>query len=177
MGTVYTSVDQLIGRTPLLELTGIERKLGLTARVVAKLELFNPAGSVKDRVARQMLDERPDLLSLQEIYMVAESYGKGTSGYEKAMAAAAEFYPDSPAVQGDRALAAISRGDNAEAVRLLSGSDATASNAELQNILGVALAQTGQYGEAADCLGRAADMGSEAAKHNLGELNAVIDQL
>ena len=65
----------------------------------------------------------------------------------------------------------------AEAVRLLSGSDATASNAELQNILGVALAQTGQYDEAADCLGRAADMGSEAAKHNLGELNAVIDQL
>ena len=57
MGTVYTSVDQLIGRTPLLELTGIERKLGLTARVVAKLELFNPAGSVKDRVARQMLDD------------------------------------------------------------------------------------------------------------------------
>ncbi len=57
MGTVYTSVDQLIGRTPLLELAGIERKLGLTARVVAKLELFNPAGSVKDRVARQMLDD------------------------------------------------------------------------------------------------------------------------
>lgn len=127
--------------------------------------------------ARQMLDERPDLLSLQEIYMVAESYGKGTSGYEKAMAAAAEYYPDSPAVLGDRALAAIGRGDSAEAVRLLSGSNATASNAELQNILGVALAQTGQYDEAADCLGRAADMGSEAAEHNLGELNAVIDQL
>ena len=124
-----------------------------------------------------MLEQRPELLSLQEIYMVAESYGKGTSGYEKAMAAAAEFYPDSPAVLGDRALAAIGRGDNAEAVRLLSGSDATASNAELQNILGVALAQTGQYDEAADCLGKAAGMGSESAVHNLSELNKVTDQL
>ena len=127
--------------------------------------------------ARQMLEQRPELLSLEEIYRVADSYGKGTPGYDRAMRAAAEYYPDSPAVLGDRALAAIGRGDSAEAVRLLSGSNATASNAELQNILGVAFAQTGQYDEAADCLGRAADMGSEAAEHNLGELNAVIDQL
>lgn len=54
---VYTSVDQLIGRTPLLELTRTERELGLSARVLVKLERFNPAGSVKDRVARQMLDD------------------------------------------------------------------------------------------------------------------------
>lgn len=127
--------------------------------------------------ARQMLDERPDLLSLQEIYMVAESYGKGTSGYEKAMAAAAEYYPDSPAVLGDRALAAIGRGDYAEAARLLSASDVTYGNAELLNMLGVARAQSGRYDEAADCLGKAAGMGSESAVHNLSELNKVTDQL
>ncbi|MBM6867011.1 cysteine synthase A [Collinsella tanakaei] len=57
MGHVFTSVDQLIGHTPLLELTALESELSLGARVLAKLELFNPAGSVKDRVARQMLDD------------------------------------------------------------------------------------------------------------------------
>ena len=57
MSKIFTSVDQLIGRTPLLELADIERELGLGARVLAKLEYFNPAGSVKDRVARRMLDD------------------------------------------------------------------------------------------------------------------------
>ena len=57
MSAINTSIDQLIGNTPLLELTGIERELGLGARVVAKLEYFNPAGSAKDRVARRILDD------------------------------------------------------------------------------------------------------------------------
>ena len=57
MGKVYTSVDQLIGHTPLLELSHIEREEGLRARVLVKLECFNPAGSVKDRVAKAMLDD------------------------------------------------------------------------------------------------------------------------
>ncbi len=57
MSNIYTSADQLIGRTPLLELTHIEKTLGLKAKIVAKLEYFNPAGSVKDRVARAMLDD------------------------------------------------------------------------------------------------------------------------
>ena len=57
MGTVYTSIDQLIGHTPLLEVTALERELNLQARVLVKLEYFNPAGSVKDRVAKRMLDE------------------------------------------------------------------------------------------------------------------------
>lgn len=56
MATIYTSAAQLIGKTPLLELTQIEKKLGLQARVLAKLECFNPSGSVKDRAARAMLD-------------------------------------------------------------------------------------------------------------------------
>ncbi len=57
MGKIYTSMEQLIGRTPLLELTHLEQELGLGARVLAKLEYFNPAGSVKDRAAKAMLDE------------------------------------------------------------------------------------------------------------------------
>ena len=61
---IYTSATQLIGRTPLLELTGIERELGLSVRLLAKLEYFNPAGSVKDRVALAMIEdaERQGLL-------------------------------------------------------------------------------------------------------------------
>ncbi len=57
MSRIYTAVDQLIGHTPLLELTGIEKELGLKARLLAKLEAFNPAGSVKDRVALRMIDD------------------------------------------------------------------------------------------------------------------------
>lgn len=57
MSNVYTSIDQLIGRTPLLELTHIEQAYGLKARVLGKLEYFNPAGSVKDRIAKSMIDE------------------------------------------------------------------------------------------------------------------------
>lgn len=57
MANIYTSVDQLIGRTPLLELTRVEKKYGLKGRLLAKLESFNPAGSVKDRVGKAMLDD------------------------------------------------------------------------------------------------------------------------
>ena len=57
MSRIYTSVDQLIGRTPLLELVHTEKREGLEARILAKLEFLNPAGSVKDRVAKVMLDE------------------------------------------------------------------------------------------------------------------------
>ena len=57
MGKIYTSVDQLIGGTPLLELTHLERELGLSARILGKLESFNPGGSAKDRIAKSMLDD------------------------------------------------------------------------------------------------------------------------
>ncbi|MCQ2427444.1 MAG: cysteine synthase A [Clostridia bacterium] len=57
MSKIYTSADQLIGKTPLLELSHIEKELGLKARIVAKLEYFNPAGSVKDRIAKAMIDD------------------------------------------------------------------------------------------------------------------------
>ena len=57
MAKVFSSVEGLIGNTPLVELTGLREKLGLKAKLYAKLEYFNPGGSVKDRVARAMLDE------------------------------------------------------------------------------------------------------------------------
>ena len=57
MSNIYTSADQLIGGTPLLELTRMEKEAGVKARVLAKLEYFNPAGSVKDRIAKAMIDE------------------------------------------------------------------------------------------------------------------------
>ena len=57
MSNIYTSADQLIGKTPLLELTHIEKDAGLNARLLVKLEYFDPAGSVKDRIAKAMIDE------------------------------------------------------------------------------------------------------------------------
>ena len=57
MSNIYTSADQLIGRTPLLELSNIEKKYNLNARILAKVEYFNPAGSVKDRIAKAMIDD------------------------------------------------------------------------------------------------------------------------
>ena len=57
MSGIYTSADQLIGKTPLLELTNIEKELNLNARIIAKAEFFNPAGSSKDRVAKAMIEE------------------------------------------------------------------------------------------------------------------------
>ncbi|MDD3169819.1 MAG: pyridoxal-phosphate dependent enzyme, partial [Eubacteriales bacterium] len=57
MEKVYKSLTELIGRTPLLELTNYEKKYELKARLIAKLEYFNPAGSIKDRIAKAMLDD------------------------------------------------------------------------------------------------------------------------
>ena len=57
MSKIYTSADQLIGHTPLLELTHIEKDADLSAKLLAKLEYFNPAGSVKDRIAKAMIDD------------------------------------------------------------------------------------------------------------------------
>ena len=57
MSKIYTSADQLIGGTPLLEITNTEKALGLKATVLAKLEYLNPAGSVKDRIAKRMIDD------------------------------------------------------------------------------------------------------------------------
>ena len=67
MGKIYKNATELIGKTPLVEFSNIEKKLGLEARILAKLEYFNPAGSVKDRIANYLLSEgKADLYAAQE---------------------------------------------------------------------------------------------------------------
>lgn len=91
MGNIYTSVEQLIGKTPLLELTHVERELGLKARLLAKLEAFNPGGSAKDRVAMAMVDdaERRGLLRPGATIIEPTS---GNTGIGLAVMAAARGY-------------------------------------------------------------------------------------
>ncbi len=91
MEKVYTSVDQLIGNTPLLRLTNIEKTYGLKARLLAKLEYLNPAGSVKDRVARAMLDEAEKNGRLTPDSVIIEPTS-GNTGIGLAAVAAARGY-------------------------------------------------------------------------------------
>ena len=91
MSKIYTSADQLIGKTPLLELTHIEKKYGLKAKVLAKLEYFNPAGSVKDRIARKMLDDAEAAGKLTPDSVIIEP-ASGNTGIGLASVAAARGY-------------------------------------------------------------------------------------
>ena len=91
MSHIYTSADQLIGRTPLLELTHLEKKYGLKARILAKLEYFNPAGSVKDRIAKAMIDDAEAKGLLKEDSVIIEPTS-GNTGIGLASVAAARGY-------------------------------------------------------------------------------------
>ncbi len=91
MSNIYTSADKLIGRTPLLELTNIEKKLGLKAKIIAKLEYFNPAGSVKDRVAKAMIDDAEASGRLKPDSVIIEPTS-GNTGIGLAAVAAARGY-------------------------------------------------------------------------------------
>ena len=91
MSQIYTSADQLIGKTPLLELTRLERQLGIKARLLAKLEYFNPAGSVKDRAAKAMLDDAEASGRLKPNSVIIEPTS-GNTGIGLAAVAAARGY-------------------------------------------------------------------------------------
>ena len=92
MSQIYTSADQLIGHTPLLELTHIEKAHGLKAKVVAKLEYFNPAGSVKDRIARAMIDDAAEAKGILKPGSVIIEPTSGNTGIGLASVAAARGY-------------------------------------------------------------------------------------
>lgn len=91
MSNIYSTADKLIGYTPLLELSHIEKELGLKAKVVAKLELFNPAGSVKDRVANALIEDAEEKGLLKEGSVIIEPTS-GNTGIGLASVAAAKGY-------------------------------------------------------------------------------------
>lgn len=91
MSKIYQTADQLIGKTPLLELTHIEKELGLEAKLVAKLEYFNPAGSIKDRIARAMIEDAESKGILKPDSVLIEPTS-GNTGIGLASVAAAKGY-------------------------------------------------------------------------------------
>lgn len=111
MSKIYKSVDQLVGNTPLVELVSLEKKLGLKARVLAKLEFFNPAGSVKDRVAKTMIDEAEKKGILNENSVIIEPTS-GNTGIGLAAISASRGYrtiivmPDSMSVERQKLMSA-----------------------------------------------------------------------
>ena len=91
MADIYTAADQLIGKTPLLELTHIEKEYGLKAKILAKLEYFNPAGSVKDRIAKGIIDDAEQKGLLKKGSVIIEPTS-GNTGIGLASVAAARGY-------------------------------------------------------------------------------------
>lgn len=91
MANIYTSIDQLVGKTPLLELRNIEKEFGLNAKIYAKLEYFNPAGSVKDRVGKKMIDDAEKAGKLKPGSVIIEPTS-GNTGIGLASVASARGY-------------------------------------------------------------------------------------
>ena len=111
MANIYTSVEELIGRTPLLELRGIQKELGLNARILAKLECFNPGGSAKDRVALNMINDAEARGLLKPGSVIIEPTS-GNTGIGLACVAACRGYetiivmPDSMSIERQKLMSA-----------------------------------------------------------------------
>lgn len=123
--------------------------------------------------AKLQIKTRPDLLSVTEIYKVADSYGKGSEEYREAMLTAAKTYPDNVAAVVNAARVEMERGDTDAAIRLIEGSK-VGDAPEALNALGVAYAKSGKYGKANEVLQRAKAAGSPAAGKNLQQMAGVM---
>lgn len=126
--------------------------------------------------AKNQIKTRPDLLSVEEIYTVARSYGEGTPQYSEAIYIANRTYPQNPAAAVNAALLRMDEGDTAAAIALLENSPSK-DDARVLNVLGVAYAKTKQYDKAKAVLEKAAQAGSEEAKTNLEQVAGVVADL
>ncbi len=178
MGNIYTSIDQLIGHTPLLELSHIEKAEGLRARVLAKLESFNPGGSAKDRIARAMLDaaEEAGVLTPGEGTVIEPT--SGNTGIGLAMVAAARGYravivmPDTMSIERRRLVAAY----GAEVV-LTPGAKGMAGAIERANELARSIPQSivaGQFDNPANPAAHRATTGPEIWEDTDGNVDILV---
>lgn len=178
MGNMYTSIDQLIGHTPLLELSHIEKAEGLRARVLAKLESFNPGGSAKDRIARAMLDaaEEAGVLTPGEGTVIEPT--SGNTGIGLAMVAAARGYravivmPDTMSIERRRLVAAY----GAEVV-LTPGARGMAGAIERANELARSIPQSivaGQFDNPANPNAHYATTGPEIWEDTDGNVDILV---
>lgn len=124
--------------------------------------------------ARQLLRKSPKLLSLNEMYQVAGSYGKGTAEYNEAMDIAARTYPENPVALGNAAVTKLEQNEVRAAITLLEGKQLDAS---VKNTLGVAYAKAGEYAKAKALLEASANEGNTDARTNLEQLLKVMEQL
>lgn len=178
MGNMYTSIDQLIGHTPLLELSHIEKAEGLRARVLAKLESFNPGGSAKDRIARAMLDaaEEAGVLTPGEGTVIEPT--SGNTGIGLAMVAAARGYravivmPDTMSIERRRLVAAY----GAE-VMLTPGAKGMAGAIERANELARSIPQSivaGQFDNPANPTAHRTTTGPEIWEDTDGNVDILV---
>ena len=178
MGNIYTSIDQLIGHTPLLELSHIEKAEGLRARVLAKLESFNPGGSAKDRIARAMLDaaEEAGVLTPGEGTVIEPT--SGNTGIGLAMVAAARGYravivmPDTMSIERRRLVAAY----GAEVV-LTPGAKGMAGAIERANELARSIPQSivaGQFDNPANPAAHRTTTGPEIWEDTDGNVDILV---
>ena len=178
MGNIYTSIDQLIGHTPLLELSHIEKGEGLRARVLAKLESFNPGGSAKDRIARAMLDaaEEAGVLTPGEGTVIEPT--SGNTGIGLAMVAAARGYravivmPDTMSIERRRLVAAY----GAEVV-LTPGAKGMAGAIERANELARSIPQSivaGQFDNPANPAAHRTTTGPEIWEDTDGNVDILV---